>query len=240
MRKYKISIITICFNAEKDIEKTLVSVIGQDYKNKEYIIIDGQSKDGTLDIIKKYEKYYSKLVSEPDKGIFDAMNKGLNYASGDWVIFMNAGDCFYDKKVLSKIFEQKDYKGKIIIYGNTQYLRKTSNDIEIANEPQYIYRNMPTSHQSFFIRLSDAKEIEFDTRLKFAADYKMIYSLYKKYGVKYIEHINVVVSKYEAYQGLTMQQPNEVFHETLKIRVWSIDKFFGYIKYYIKKYLLRK
>ncbi len=240
MKHYKISIITICFNAENVIEQTILSIIGQTYGNKEYIIIDGQSTDGTLELIKKYDSKISKWISEPDKGIFDAMNKGLNYATGDWVIFMNAGDCFYDKQVLSKIFNNKDYSNKYILYGDTLYLRKNSSNLEIAKKPSYISKNMPTSHQSFFVRLQEAKNLEFDTNLKYVADYKMIYHIYKKYGKKSVAHLNINVSKYEAYLGLTMQKPNEVFHETLAVRNWSPNKLYGYVKYFIKKYCLKK
>lgn len=87
-----ISIITICYNAASDLEKTIKSVAAQKFKDFEYIVIDGQSKDSTLDIIKRNEDVISKWVSEPDKGIYDAMNKGIRMAEGDWLIMMNAGD----------------------------------------------------------------------------------------------------------------------------------------------------
>ena len=89
-----ITIITVAYNAVKDIENTILSVLNQTYPNIEYIIIDGGSTDGTLDIIKKYEDKISYWVSEPDKGIYDAMNKGTLKATGVWLNFMNAGDTF--------------------------------------------------------------------------------------------------------------------------------------------------
>jgi glycosyltransferase involved in cell wall biosynthesis len=90
--KPKISVITICYNAVDLIEKTILSVLHQSYDNIEYIIIDGNSTDGTVDIIQKYANQLAYWISEPDGGIFDAMNKGLDHATGEWVNFMNAGD----------------------------------------------------------------------------------------------------------------------------------------------------
>ena len=101
----KISVITISYNAEKEIEKTILSVISQTYDNIEYIIVDGASKDNTISIVNKYKKKISCVISEPDKGIYDAMNKGIMHATGEWLIMRNAGDVFCDKSVLQNILE---------------------------------------------------------------------------------------------------------------------------------------
>lgn len=106
MEKPKISVITVCFNAAHVIEKTILSVINQTYPNVEYIVVDGGSNDGTIDIIKKYEAQIDKWISEPDDGIFDAMNKGIRMASGEWLNMMNAGDFFFSKESLSEVFSE--------------------------------------------------------------------------------------------------------------------------------------
>lgn len=106
MNNVKISIITVCYNASSVIEDTILSVINQTYCNKEYIIIDGDSNDGTVDIIKKYEDHIDNWISEPDNGIFDAMNKGIRMASGEWINMMNAGDRFFSEFVLEDIFSK--------------------------------------------------------------------------------------------------------------------------------------
>ena len=97
----KISVITICYNAEKTIERTIKSVLNQSYKNLEYIIIDGGSKDNTMKIVKRYKDKISSVISEPDNGIYDAMNKGVRIATGEWLNMMNAGDCYTNDEVLN-------------------------------------------------------------------------------------------------------------------------------------------
>ena len=94
----KISVVTICYNSKLFIEKTILSVINQSYEDLEYIVVDGGSTDGTLDVIHKYSNRITKWISEKDEGIYNAMNKALDIITGDWVIFMNSGDCFYRYK----------------------------------------------------------------------------------------------------------------------------------------------
>lgn len=95
--KDKVTVVTVSYNADKVIEPTIKSVVNQTYPNLEYVIIDGSSTDNTLNIIKKYSNKISAWYSEPDRGIYDGMNKGLDVATGDWIIFMNAGDRFLHK-----------------------------------------------------------------------------------------------------------------------------------------------
>ena len=115
MQNLRISVITVCLNASKTIEQTILSIINQTYDNIEYIIIDGVSTDGTLDIIKKYESKISLCQSEPDNGIYDAMNKGLKLATGDFLIFMGADDVFYNENVIYKVASEIDNYDDIYI-----------------------------------------------------------------------------------------------------------------------------
>lgn len=98
----KFSIITVTYNAEKVLEDTIQSVISQTYHHVEYIIVDGASKDGTLSIIDRYRSRITTVVSEPDKGLYDAMNKAISLASGDYLCFLNAGDCFHEDDTLQQ------------------------------------------------------------------------------------------------------------------------------------------
>ncbi|WP_370526631.1 glycosyltransferase [Pedobacter sp. HDW13] len=109
----KLTVITIVYNNVRDIERTLKSVLNQTYKKIEYIVIDGASTDGTLQVVEQYKNQVSKIVSEPDKGIYDAMNKGLAIATGDYVLFMNSGDELYDQHTVEDVFTSSP--GRIFI-----------------------------------------------------------------------------------------------------------------------------
>jgi glycosyltransferase involved in cell wall biosynthesis len=115
------SIITITFNAEKYIEKTIQSVVSQTNQNFEYILIDGKSRDKTLEIVQKYKTHFSVILSEPDKGIYDAMNKGLAQAKGRFVWFVNAGDEIAESTTLEKIVSKLNEKTDLI-YGETLFI----------------------------------------------------------------------------------------------------------------------
>lgn len=121
----KVSIITISYNAEKYIKRTIESVVAQTYPNIEYIIIDGASKDKTTDIIKQYKEHITFWISEPDKSHFDAMNKGLEKATGDYVLFMNAGDCIHKENSLTEMMEGADDAD--LIYSRAEYIDEKGN-----------------------------------------------------------------------------------------------------------------
>ncbi|MEG1186998.1 MAG: glycosyltransferase family 2 protein, partial [Bacteroidales bacterium] len=118
-RQPRFSIITITYNAEKTLEPTIRSILEQDYPNIEYIIIDGASKDGTLKLIDRFRDRIAKVVSEPDKGLYDAMNKGLQHATGDYVWFINAGDALHSPFTVRRITEKIGDTMPDIIYGET-------------------------------------------------------------------------------------------------------------------------
>jgi len=120
----KVSIITVCFNAEKTIRDTIESVLSQVHNDIEYIVVDGQSTDTTLDIIKEYEGQISKYVSEPDEGLYDAMNKGVNMATGEVVGILNADDIYHDDNVISDIVKNFDANPMDAFYGDMKPIRK--------------------------------------------------------------------------------------------------------------------
>lgn len=151
-----ISIITICFNAEQYIEKTMYSVLEQTYDDLEYIIIDGASVDKTLAIIdrvkNKFIKANIKIISEPDNGIYDAMNKGIKKATGEWINIMNAGDSFTDKYVLEKIFNKNIPRNISVLYSDNYMYFENGSKILIHNkldEPPYCF-----CHQAVVYRRS--------------------------------------------------------------------------------------
>ena len=146
----KISIVTVCYNAEKDIEKTIHSVINQTYDNIEYIVIDGGSNDGTLSMINKYASKIDKIISEPDKGIYDAMNKGITLAKGDWINFMNAGDSYVDADVL-KLVSDNINNNCDIIYGVKNIEEEFAYYYVKAKPIEMLNTEMPFCHQTVFL-----------------------------------------------------------------------------------------
>lgn len=137
MQDLKISLITVSFNAESTIERCIQSVIGQTFKNVEYIIIDGGSTDNTIQIINKYKKHIHIFVSEPDKGIYDAMNKGIKLAGGDIIGMLNADDFFSDNEILQAINESFGTVSTRIVYGDLDYVGHKGNVIRKWRSGRY-------------------------------------------------------------------------------------------------------
>jgi glycosyltransferase involved in cell wall biosynthesis len=162
----KISIITVSYNAEIFLERTIKSVIAQTYKNIEYIIVDGASTDGTVSLIKQYEIYISNWISEKDKGHYDAMNKGLKMATGDYVWFMNAGDRIYDENTLENIISKSDNED--FIYGDTVRVKENGQQRgyhkQKPKDTNLSYRSfingMVICHQSMMVKRSKAPEYD--------------------------------------------------------------------------------
>lgn len=208
-----ISIITVSYNAKESITNTVISVISQDYKQFEYIIIDGGSTDGTLDVIELYLPYLSYYISEPDKGIYDAMNKGVAVAKGEWVIFMNAGDCFVDNQVLSTIFLSNVNTKADIIYGNTIAKYPWGKCLIKGNFFSKHDINLPFCHQSTFVRTSLIKSIPFDLSYRIAADYNFFYTLYKL--GKRFKHVDISIALYDTI-GFSTNKVLETYIEVCR------------------------
>ncbi|MDK2792757.1 MAG: hypothetical protein PWQ25_1620 [Deferribacteres bacterium] len=191
-----ITVITVVYNGEKYLEETIQSVINQTYPNVEYIIIDGGSTDGTLDIIKKYEHAIDYWVSEPDRGIYDAMNKGIDVATGDWINFMNTGDSFFDNVVLEKLFVNNDLEKIDVIYGNHQVIYTNRKRIAKAGNIEDIWKGSQFCHQSSFVSSRVHKVNKYNLCNKIGADFELFYVLYKY--KKTFKYMDVIVANYSA------------------------------------------
>lgn len=164
---YKISIITVAFNAEKFIERTLKSVVEQTYPHIEYIIVDGKSKDSTLQIVDRYKDRISILISEPDKSLYDAMNKGIKAATGDYLWFMNAGDRIYSNDTLENIMQQ--CSGEDFLYGDYTMIDEEGNTFKGHKDPpsdkkisaKSFINGMVICHQSMMAKRSIAELYDF-------------------------------------------------------------------------------
>ncbi len=180
-----ISVITVCYNAERYLERTLDSVLSQKDVNLEYIIVDGDSKDRTPSIIEKYKEQIARIVSEPDHGLYDAMNKGITLATGDYISFMNAGDVFYNEETLSRALENSD--GANFIYGLTEKVDEdgktspwhkitpTENDLTAKS----FINGMVICHQSMIVRRNLAPVFDYG-RWQISADIDWTIKILKK------------------------------------------------------------
>lgn len=177
MKRKKISIITVCFNCKDDLEKTIESIQNQESDNYEHCIIDGNSIDGTLDVAIEYKnrKQDIVLISEKDNGIYDAMNKGIFSSTGEYILFLNAGDTFAEKDTLKKL-EMSIEGNRDIIYGD---FYKVKGEEKVVNKysKRYHYRLLlgkTICHQAFIAKRSMFNKNTFDTKYKYASDYKWL------------------------------------------------------------------
>lgn len=201
MEKIVVSVITVVYNDKQHIERTLKNVLSQDYPFIEYIIIDGNSNDGTKDIITKYSSQI-KFISEPDNGIYNAMNKGIRLATGTYLIFMNSGDVFTDETTISKVvsFIKKDICNlPYMIYGNyREYSSGNFSPIIPARSYKKIWYGAFASHQStFYNRTFLVKNsLNYDETYKIAADYKLNLEVVK-YSKDNILKVPICISDFD-------------------------------------------
>jgi glycosyltransferase involved in cell wall biosynthesis len=187
----KISIITVCYNGGKTIEKTIQSVLSQTYENIEYIIIDGQSKDNTLEIINRYRNKISKLVSEKDQGMYDALNKGITLATGDIVGILNADDVFASNNIVTEIGNSFKNSDADAIIADVAFINKEGNIIRSYsakhwNPNKFVWGFMPP-HPSFYCKRALFSRLGFySSDFQIAADYELLIRFIYKSKIKYI------------------------------------------------------
>jgi len=212
------SIVTVVYNGVKSIEATINSCIQQNFDSKEYIIIDGLSKDGTLDIIDKYRDNINVFVSEPDGGIYHAMNKAISLAKGEYLIFMNCGDVFYDKDVLHNVntFLKASEVAPDVLYGDTIFRYKSYSLKTPAKPLSFIEKEMVFCHQSTFVRTELLKSSPFDLKYRFAADYDLLLRYY--YDSKVFLYVVLYISVFSQIEGVTLENVVESTKERLEIR----------------------
>ncbi len=237
MSNQLISVITVCFNAEKTIRSTMESVLNQTYPSLEYLIIDGGSSDHTKLIVEEMKPRFEKkgvrfvFISEPDNGIYHAMNKGLALSHGTWVNFMNSGDSFFDDKVIEDIFKASIDSEEKVIYGNTVLHLDFGDVVMFPKQIEYMQKKMAFCHQSVFVYGDLMREWKFNQEYRLAADYDFFYRYYQKgYKFRYIDRI---VSRFESEEGASSRNRllvnREYAHihgvdETLKWKLWFFTK----------------
>ncbi|MES1225885.1 MAG: glycosyltransferase family 2 protein [Bacteroidota bacterium] len=177
----KVSIVTVCYNSAQTIEDTIRSVLEQKYPEIEYIIIDGGSRDTTLEIVNRYKDRITKVVSEPDKGIYDAINKGIRLATGDIVGVLNSDDFYTDRDVIAEVVKLFTEKQSDCIYGDLQYVDRDEpgkvkrNWVSGEYSEGMFYKGWMPPHPTFFIKNECYKKFGlFNLQLKSAADYELM------------------------------------------------------------------
>lgn len=188
----KITIITVCYNSEKTIEQTLQSVLSQGCEDLEYIVVDGKSKDSTINIVERYKSGIAKFLSEPDKGIYDAMNKALAMATGEVIGILNSDDFYQDNEVLKEVVSHFDADPDLdILYGNLVYVDDEDLEKVVRKWESFPYYSRffddgySPPHPTLFLRSRVYQRAGlFEPKYKTAADYVFMLRLFKKYSFK--------------------------------------------------------
>ena len=246
----KISIITVCYNSIATLEKTLQSVQNQDYKHLEYIVVDGGSTDGSIELIKKYDSIVDHFITEPDKGLYDAMNKGVQLATGDFIGIINSDDTFYENTTLSKVasFLKENPTidasiGNIIQHKGDHKVIRTYNSKNWY--PEKLKIGFMPPHPSIFFKneLFDKFGL-YKLDFKIAADYELITRFFLKEEIEWkfsgITTTSMLMggvssSGFESYKKVTEEifkslDNNQLRYSTLKVRLRFFWKIFGLIK----------
>jgi glycosyltransferase involved in cell wall biosynthesis len=229
-----ITIVTVNYNSAAALEKTIQSVVAQTYESVEYIVIDGASTDNSTDIIKHYETNIAKWLSEKDSGIYNAMNKGIREATGDWICFLNCGDVFVDSKTIQQIVDHIQLSDPDIIYGNifVEQQDGTLNE-RIAKEPCNIHR-MHFCHQSAFVKTTVLQHYQFDDRHTLSADLKFFKQCY--YDKRTFVHVNCPVVIYDTSGVSNVQRRKGLFDNIAVIK--EIDRGFDKYLFLLRLYFV--
>lgn len=226
----KISVVTVSYNAVTTIEETILSVVNQTYKNIEYIIIDGGSTDGTVDIIKKYADRIDYWVSEPDKGIYDAMNKGFFYSNGDWVNFMNSDDRFFNNSVIDNLCEYIIFNNNTqsLYYGGVLFCSKSKSIVYTGKFSKYSLVRKNICHQAIFYPRNIYKNYQYNSKYPLYADWEFNIRAYK--NVKFT-YVGTIIACY-SLSGRSFNVKDEFFLQDLPSLIRTnlgISAYFFYI-----------
>lgn len=246
----KISIITVVYNGGRLLDKTIQSVIEQTYSNIQYIIIDGGSSDGSVEIIKKYQDSISYWITEKDKGIYDAMNKGIEQAEGMFTLFLNAGDYLFNKRCIQDVITNYpvQLQNSDLIYGRSKIIKRNGAllDLRIGHSHEQLWKGPNFRHGSLLTRTAVLNEHRFELseELKIAADFDFIYKCYHL-NSKFCSVDTVVIAFLE--EGVS-ENIYKHFHDNIyilkKYGDWNLKTklHFGkkYLRAYLGKTLLKK
>lgn len=242
MKSLKISIITATYNSAFTLEQTILSVVEQTYQDIEYIIIDGGSTDGTVELIKKYGNRIACWVSEPDKGVYDAFNKGVKAATGDYIYFLGADDCLCDVSTIERV-AQELYEKNVDILSAAVWLvdeKYRTQNLESgmrAETPEYDFSMIP--HQGMFVRRELLLKNLFDTSYRIAADYLFFLTCFFNKRVR-IKYISLPVAFFSSGGisgeiGKLLEEENSRIREMFNLPLCSGNKYKLVVKFLLDK-----
>ena len=261
MEKCKVSIITVVYNDAEGLKKTFDSIIKQTGEIYECVVVDGGSKDNSVNVIKFYQREFEEqgvkltYVSEKDKGIYDAMNKGIRMAIGEWCIFMNAGDWFYSEKVLENVFEKKQYDGIGVVYGRWVTVMKDKVQegnvflVDEKDQEEYAHLKctkkfpkigkMISSHQAVFFRTELMKERNYNIQYRIVADFEWCMYAYLN-GIKF-KFVDEFICKFD-FGGVSSIKLYEKNKESVAVRHsygvqdnWFVEKAKLFVWFVLEK-----
>ncbi|OXS77044.1 hypothetical protein B1B04_01180 [Lysinibacillus sp. KCTC 33748] len=237
----KISIITACYNAKNTIEQTIQSVLGQTYENIEYIIVDGASTDGTMEIVEKYQDKIDIIVSESDKGVYDAFNKGVGLATGDFINFMNADDYFSTNAIIEEIgLYLFNHSNVMLLHGNVKAIDEITGHWHYRGQSLSLRdfeKGQMCPHQSVFTRRELFNEFEgFNIAYRILADVDFTIKTFKKYE-KYIEYVPIEVAHFRL-GGLSssLQHEKDMHYENAIIHFNHFGNIPDYVKFNLENF----
>lgn len=237
-----LSIITVCFCAREELRATLENVLIQTWKHFEYLVIDGDSGDGTKELLEKASLQFEKaeipfrFVSEPDQGIYDAMNKGTLMAGGNWLLFLNAGDLLADSHVLEHIFREPS-KGQIL-YGDTVCIYQNNQKLYPALPLTHLPYEMAFCHQSAFIRRELLLEHPYDITYRVCADHHFFLSMYLQNKIFDYRSLPVSIYEISGYSDTNKwisHQEKHRMQQELGIFRFSVPWLLREIRFYISQ-----
>lgn len=204
----RVSVITVNYNSGDLLGRTLDSFRSQQYKDMEVIVVDGGSTDGATDVIREHQDIVTRWVSEPDRGIYDAMNKGAGMATGEWIVFINAGDQLLGG-ALTNVFSH-DTSQADIVYGD---IRKDG-AVRVAPDTYRLYHRMLFCHQSVFCRRSLLQDLPFDISHRYSADHKFFVQQWQR-GARFM-HVPVAVAVFDT-TGVSNSQRSRALRDNMRV-----------------------
>jgi glycosyltransferase involved in cell wall biosynthesis len=245
----KVSIITVALNNVEYIEGCVKSVVSQVYKNLEYIVIDGGSTDGTTEIIKKYDGNITKWISEPDKGLYDAMNKGISLATGDIIGILNSDDFYADEDIISTVVKEFNEKRVDSVFADLVFIKRNDPDRIVRyyqsshfTPRKFLYGWMP-AHTTFFAKSSVYQQYGlFNTNYRLASDYELLLRFLGKHRISY-SYIPKVFIKMRTGGESTKSFKSNLIHNREIVRAcaengFKTNIFKVYSKYFLKGFEL--